>query len=494
MIIKTNHTSKILFVCFVFSTFFPGVLLAEDSSSKKIEPTPDYKFVSQRSEYYKEIKNSPSSYNVWKNIRKSQAGFNEPLTLPSILSIALENNPTTRQFWEDARAAWAVKKQTQSRWFPQIDVESKFRKERTFSDQPLNRLNILDSENSANLTYLLFDFGGRSAQIDEASQILLSKDFLYNSAVEDLIYETQRAYYLLCYSMAEVEAARADVKTAGEVVYAAGKRLQAGVTTKLDLLQAQADYNNALYSLEDAKTKVDASRAMLTQKMAVPADLKFSVSEPVDIVDPKILQENISQLIEEAIQKRPSIAAAYADMKSKKAAVKSANSDLFPYLNLGGSIENDWYDYRSESPTSQNHDTDYLAYLKISWDVFDGFKKINKKRQAEAELRSAIERLNQIELQISADVWTKFSVFKASLSKLDYSQAMLEYNKSAYSLSFEGYKAGIKSILDLIQAQDRYIDAKNKVISSKQAVFITFAGVVHAVGRIDIPSERKSDT
>jgi outer membrane protein TolC len=50
----------------------------------------------------------------------------------------------------------------------------------------------------------------------------------------------------------------------------------------------------------------------------------------------------------------------------------------------------------------------------------------------------------------------------------------------------------VGSILDLLQAQNKFSDASSKLIQSKQDVFVAFAELAHATGSISV--QRKEDS
>ncbi|MFA5096854.1 MAG: TolC family protein, partial [Candidatus Omnitrophota bacterium] len=74
--------------------------------------------------------------------------------------------------------------------------------------------------------------------------------------------------------------------------------------------------------------------------------------------------------------------------------------------------------------------------------------------------------------------------YKAAVSKLEFSKSLFETATASYELAFAGYKAGVGSILDLLQAQNKFSDAVSKLIQSKQDVFVAFAELTHATGAL----------
>src|SRR5213080_1408066 len=107
-----------------------------------------------------------------------------PLTLAQAIDIALANNPDTRIAWLEARAAEAGVGSARSTYFPEVDVLASATRLR--SSAAGARATTIIAPSLA-LTYLLFDFGGREAQVEQARQTLVAANFANNAAMQDVV-------------------------------------------------------------------------------------------------------------------------------------------------------------------------------------------------------------------------------------------------------------------------------------------------------------------
>lgn len=440
------------------------------------------------------VKAAKSKDKVWADIRaqEREVDVSKPLSVYELCEIALGNSPSTRQAWETARAAEAQKMQAQSAWYPKGTLATEIKREEIASSNDLNDNNFFQTSPSAAVSYLLFDFGGRMARVNGANQTLLAKDFLFNQSVQDLIRDVAKNYYELFSAKSSVIAAQADVDNAKTVFDAADQKFKAGVVSKLDVLQASSSYYSLLYSLEGAKGQVKTTQANLATVVGLPADTKYAIQEPSKELKAYLSKRNVSELIGKALYFRADVAAAKANVRAKEQAVWAANSDLWPSVNYQAGVTRDLYrQYNNEKHYADDYD--YVpAGVTVTWDVFDGFNNLNKKRQAQAELRNEREKLRQTELAASADVWIKYYNYQTAIKKIKASTANLEASSSSYDLALEGYKAGLKSMLDLIQAQTDLSRARNEVIQAKKDMFTSLVELVHSIGAISAKDARKA--
>lgn len=434
---------------------------------------------------------SKSEDTVWTSIREQKIDTSKSFTLLELIDIAIKNSPSTRQMWEDARAKEAQQKQAESSYYPSANVSAVVNKQKISGSLKVNDLDELNYTPNVTLNYLLLDFGGRSAKVEQAYQTLLYSNFQFNQSIQDLLLSVATRYCELYSAKANVESSMADLLDTKTALNAAAQKFEVGLVTKLDVLQARSSFDKSLFSFEDAKGKLKTAQANIANVLGLPADTKIDIIEPKkDIsknVIKKVNKKNISSIIEDALKKRPDIASMIASLRAKEATVKSANSDLWPTLNAQGSAQKDWYDYYNSfnGNLSNKDDYQYNAYLSINWDIFNGFNNINKKREAEALRDKEREKLRQAELNASADVWTKYYDFRTAVQKLTASKAYLNSSKTSYDLALQSYDAGLKDILDLLKAQSELSDARTKLIQSRRDLFIALASLAHSTGSLN---------
>lgn len=477
---------------FIITSIFPALILAQSANSNNASLYAD-QAESFAKEYAKdkkgrEVFESQESLEipgmvdpVWNAIREKKIDPAKLFTLADLTDIAMRNNPKTRGAWQNIEMAEAVKKQEESALYPKLDVTADVYMEERSGKVTTAEFNDLGFDPSLTFTYLLLDFGGRSASIEQAARMLSSSNAQYNKSIQDLFLAVQKAYYNLYSAQANEEAAKLNLETSRIDFDAAQKRFNAGVVARLDVVQAQADYDNAAYEMVTAKNNVKTAKASLAQVLGFAADTEIKIMPPSKELPIGPTDAQATLLIDKAMQKRPDIASSREILASKEAAIKAANSELFPTLSADADLE------YGDGPQRKQYS--YSFFLSAVWEMFDGFYNLNVKREAQADAKAEYENLIQSELEASTDVWTKYHNFNAAVSKFQYSKSLLASTTTSYDLSFQSYKVGLQSMLDLIQAKNNLTDARSKVIGSRQDVFVAFVELTHATGSFDVKAE-----
>src|SRR5204862_1846233 len=124
---------------------------------------------------------------------------------------------------------------------------------------------------SLTLNYLLFDFGGRSAEVEAARQTLIAADFLHNQAIQDVILRVQQAYYGYLDAKALLTAEDATIKERQASLDSADARHNAGVATIADVLQARTALSQAQLTRETFAGSVHTIEGALASAMGLSA-------------------------------------------------------------------------------------------------------------------------------------------------------------------------------------------------------------------------------
>jgi outer membrane protein len=435
-----------------------------------------------------------STNEIWGSLQERKAYVYGSLDIGDLIDIALSNNPRTHRAWEEARVMEARAIQSSSKWFPTVRATMGADYQRSVVNKHKVNVNQSGYGPGASVDWLIFDFGGRSAGIEKARQLLIEANFEFNQTIQDVLLDTMNAYYSTITNIAMVDAREDDVADSLKSFDDAREKLKAGLVSKLDELQAESSYKRALYALEDAKRALSSAKADLAVVLGLPANADIALVETDIEKLPDISEQDVAFLIEQALRQRPDIAAGWAGLEAKKAEIIRVTSDLLPSLKAGGSAESNWYTYYgSMKNTLTSYKDDYLygGYLKIEWDVFDGFNNYYRRKEAQRELEAERQKLVSAHLKASREVWDSYFDFVSAGKKYEYSKTFLDTAEMSYDLALEGYRSGLKNIIDLLSSQSQLSDARSKFIQSRQELFSGSSGLLHAIGGLTAERDNK---
>ena len=197
------------------------------------------------------------------------ASLSVPLTAVAAVDLALCNHPQTREVWASARAQAALLGAARGAWLPTLGGSLSS----TGTDYGKNK----DSA-SVTLSWLLFDFGQRSANVENAVQLLAAAAATQDATVQSLFLAALQAYYSGQATRAAVISALEAERSADEAYKAAETRYQVGVATPADRLQAKTALSQA--RLNRIKAEGDARNALgtLANALGLPANVAIQLA------------------------------------------------------------------------------------------------------------------------------------------------------------------------------------------------------------------------
>ena len=434
---------------------------------------------------WKPPQQSQPSMQSWQEIRARHPDLSKPLVLAELADIALQNNPSSRKAWNDARVAAAQVQQARGYFMPTVTAVGNVSRLVVNASTNLLDQNYLNYGPGLQLNYLIFNFGGgREAAVEQALHTVYAANYTFNRTLQDILQAVQNTYFGLVSAQADIGATQAQLKDAQAALEAAEIRRDNGVGRELDVLQARAMADQALFQLAGAEGAEKNAQAALTQALGLPADAPVKVAAPKQDLPAALDNARLTQLIDAALARRPDIAALRARLKASESAIKVAGAPNWPSLYLTAHGTRDYNDIRTGEFVAEK-DWNYGAGLSLQWTLFDGMQTLNAKRAAAAQAESVRSQLQQAELAASSDVWTGHQNYQTALKKFQASAALLKSAQAAYDLALDSYKAGLMSILDLLTAEAQLARARSEHIGARQDAFTALANLAHASGTLD---------
>jgi outer membrane protein len=407
--------------------------------------------------------------------------------LSELVDLAEAHNPETRAAWQAAKQQAGNLKVARSELFPTLAATAMGQTLQTgvllYDQFALQNQGIL--QGAFQLTYTLLDFGARQERIRGQQANLANANFNFNDTHRRVIFQTMSAYYQLLNALGQRRAAEVNLENARAVQAAAEARLEHGLATLPDVLQARSAAAQADFELQSAiGVQETASGDLATVVAASPAS-QFQVEGLEALALPANLAESVEGMMRRALAQRPDLLARLADVQGAHAEVQGARSEYYPNLGFQGN----WGRLRAFGeqppfPGTYAAANVYNAQLTLSWTIFDGGR-----RRGDLDAAHAAERRSEAEAdaardRISDEVWRSYSDAKTALKQRQAAQIFLEASTTAFQADLESYNYGVRNLLDLLAAQRSLAQARSADISASTRVLTAFADLAFRTGDI----------
>ena len=388
-----------------------------------------------------------------------------------VVDLALCKNPTTREVWSAARVQAAEVGVAQSQFLPGLDGSMAVNRVRADSQTTTQK------SASLTLSWLLFDFGARSANLEVARQLLNAASATLDSTVQSVFLSALQAYYNAQAARAAVTAALESEKASRESLSAAEVRYQVGTGTPADRLQAQTAWSQATLTRIRAEGVLRNTLGRLANVMGLDANQPLRLDDIPSATPAAGFERDVAALIAEARERRPDLKAAEAELKAAQSAVDYARAAGLPTLSFAAGPR--WQDIGGLSANGST------IGLTLSVPIFSGFSTTYNVRAAEARTDVQAARVDNVRLQVALDVWEAYQSLTTATQTIRTSADLLASAEHSERVALGRYKAGIGNILDVLNAQSALASARLQRVQAMLDWHVSRATLAKAIGVLD---------
>lgn len=291
---------------------------------------------------------------------------------------------------------------------------------------------------------------------------------------EDVIVLTVGNAYLLCLAdKARITSLQAQVDTSKVSLDQAVLSHAHGVSPRLDELRARVDYQTQQQSWIVARNQYQKDKIALARAIGLPLDQKFHLTDETPYM--QMAAPTLQQAMAEAVKNRNDLKAARQQVQAAQHSLAAAHAERLPVLSAE-------VDYGEIGVNPSNSYATLDATGKVSGPIFEEGRLRGDAQVADAQLRQAEARLNDLEGQIRADIKDAILDIAAAAKLVAVSRSNAELANEALKESQDRFQAGVSDNLAVSQAQSSVAQANDQYVSSLYQFNVAKLSLARATG------------
>lgn len=242
-----------------------------------------------------------------------------------------------------------------------------------------------------------------------------------------------------------------------------------GKMSRADLAQLTAQRAAEEYNVVEAQTQLANYKLQLKQLLELTGDAEFDIVVPTTTDEQALADIPALQTVyEQALLSRPEVENAKLAIESSRLSTKIARAGWMPQVSVTGGVQTST-NSRSSTDWGQQMKTNFnvAGGLTVSVPIFDGRQTktaVNRARlqeqQAQLDLQDAQKQLYQTIEGYWLDATTNQQKFRAATTAVDSEQ-------QSYELLSEQFRLGLKNIVELMNGEDKLLQARQNQLQSK---------------------------
>jgi outer membrane protein len=418
----------------------------------------------------------------------------QPLMLREAIERTLCNNPKTREAWANVKVQAANVGVSKGAYLPTLSgtwqgVRDDSNTNVTGEPQLSTSSRSFVRSDSVSLNWVLYDFGARSAALDNATELLAAAQANQDAALQTAFALAAKDYYAAVAAQGAVVIDKEIESDANDSFSAATQRVNHGAAPITDALQAQTAYEQAVFTRVKAEGDLQAALGTLASDMAISPDTPITLLPVTDGVQPdNEFGRSISDLMDEAKRSHPSVVSAEAQMEAAAAKTRQTRDEGLPSFSFVSkySQNNQPASLGLGVPTFPATGRDWFVGVQLTIPIFEGFVRNYQVRQAEAQTEVQQYTLDEARNQVALDVWTSYQALKTATENVGNSTTLLDIAQRSEDAAQHRYQAGVGNILELLNAQSALATAKKQRIQALTDWRTARLQLAGKLGRLDM--------
>lgn len=287
-------------------------------------------------------------------------------------------------------------------------------------------------------------------------------DLSLAAAAQDLIFRVATAYFNVLSSQDTLRFSQAEKAADSKQLNQAQKRVQVGVDALTSVYEAKAAYDKSLATEISAENSLRNNQEALRQLTGQTYSSIKAFTKKIPLLSPQ--PDNIERWINAATQNNLKLMAARYGVEVSREKIKMQASGHLPSLSLIGNYGKTAT--FNNVPSSLNKNGGTLG-LELDVPLFAGGAVSSKTRQAEYDFQTASANLDNTYRLLIVNTRQKYNDVLADISKIKAEQQAIKSAQLSLDSTEESYKAGTRTVVDVLIAQQNLYDAKRTAASDQ---------------------------
>jgi TolC family type I secretion outer membrane protein len=295
---------------------------------------------------------------------------------------------------------------------------------------------------------------------------------------DDRVLAVKQGFYGILLQKRLIEVAQQTLRDLEQQYHYATLRLAEGVATEYDVLLTRSQLANARPQLIAACHGLEIAVQNLLALLGDNDDLSF---EPLGTFDERPVGTTFESCLAMAIQNRKDLKALQLQRDAVRHSVKAVQATYRPTLSAVATHDRS---KGSRFPVDQEVEINSLA-LSFDVPIYDGGLSHAQARELQAQERKLGDQIQQLKLNIRAQVMRAFLTVSQSQAAIDAARESIRTASMSVRNAHEGFQAGVRSSLEVLTSETELFKARTNLAQAQHDYSVAKSGL-ERVSQVDL--------
>jgi outer membrane protein TolC len=315
------------------------------------------------------------------------------------------------------------------------------------------------------LNWTIFDGMRMFATKERLNIIQQQGQISFKIQVENTLEEVTLLYYQIVKQLQLIKGIQTAINVSEERIKIAEKKVELGLGSNVELLQAKLDRNAQKSNMITQKNILtDYKNEILIATKSDP-NSTFTVDTFFIFNELKSIEE-IKQSMEKS---NNALQFAQKDVQITAQSIKEIRSQMLPTLGFNtqyqfGRVEN------AAGFALLNQNVGFNAGLTFSWNLFNGFITQNQIKVAQLQLSNSSLNVDKTKLSITSQANSAYTRYLGDKELLALEEENIKLADESLLIALERLKLGLGNYLETKESQNSYEQAVTRLVNARYSV------------------------
>ena len=296
---------------------------------------------------------------------------------------------------------------------------------------------------------MLFDFGKTKASADYAKRMYEATKEETKENINTIIYGIKSTYFNILFAQAQVHVYEDTVKDYELQLNQAWGFYKYGTKPKVDVVTAEYNLGKAKLNLIKAKNVLEVARAQLSQIMGMPEYTNYELSDQLTL---NLFDITEKDAIDTALEVRPELISAQKNVEAAKYGMRAIRRGIAPNLNVYGS-------YGNGIGNEYNLQSGQIG-LELEYSRLNLLKLKKQYDEAKALYKQVKAQYDDVKHSVFYNVKKNYMELETAREAIVIAKLALDQAKEQYRQVTGRYKAGVGDAIELKDGENTYLNAR----------------------------------
>ena len=407
------------------------------------------------------------------NISISCYGFD----LQDAWNAAYQYNAEYSAATHEKNAGLEAKKQGVAVLLPQLSANA------VYQEQPQSMSNDAQSHGwNIQLQQPLFDVA-KWQQYKQGKNKSKIAEIRFNQIDSQLKLDIGKAYFQVLQAQDNLTAIAAAKKAYTEQLAQVKAMFEVGAATQVDIDEVQSGYDTAVAKEVKSLSELNMARNFLHNATGLnPDDIEPLKNKQLFNFSLLPTEEEWQQI---ALKNNAELLLAQLKLESANTSLSEMRANRLPVLSLSGGYQDMRYKNESNNQAYRYGKRGYLVSVNLSIPLFAGGQINSKVKEAYELSMQTQDLLTATNRKIALEVKQHYLSIHSGKSEIAAQEKLLQSTQSKLQSTQMGYEVGLRTNLDVVQAQQAYLEAQQQLANAKYHYLISYLELLNTAGVLD---------